>query len=84
MHVYTYTDARTNFKSLLDQVNNDADVAIITRRESPSVVVMGQQHYESLMETIYLLSTPANAKHLMESIEQFKSGKVVQRDLIDE
>ena len=60
MHVFTYTDARNNLKSVLDKVIDDADVAFITRKEGGHAVVMGQDHYDSLMETLYLLSSPNN------------------------
>jgi antitoxin YefM len=84
MQIYNFTDVRTNFKAVLDKVNDDADVAVITRRDSESVVIMGQKHYESMMETLYLLSSPANARHLMQSIQQLEVGNTVERELIDE
>ena len=84
MQIYTYTEARTHFKTVLDKVHDNADVAVITRNKSPSVVLMGQQHYDSLMETLYLLSSPANARHLMRSIEQVERGEIVERNLFDE
>ena len=37
-----------------------------------------------MMETLHLLSSQKNAQRLFESIEQMKSGKTVQHDLIDE
>lgn len=82
MHIFTYSDARNNLKSVLDKVNNDADVAFITRKEGGHAVIMGQEHYDSLMETLYLLSSPNNANRLTESIAQLRSGKKVERDLI--
>ena len=51
MHVFTYTDARNNLKSVLDKVIDDADVAFITRKEGHAVV-MGQDHYDSLKRCI--------------------------------
>ena len=48
MQVFTYTDARNNLKSVLDKVIDDADVAVITRKEGSHAVVMGQEHYDSL------------------------------------
>jgi antitoxin YefM len=45
---------------------------------------MSLDYYNSLMETVHLLRSPANAEHLNRSIEQFKAGKVTCRDLIDE
>jgi len=40
--------------------------------------------YNSLMETVYLLKSPANAEHLRKSIEQYRDGNVQERDLLDE
>ncbi|EMK6588017.1 type II toxin-antitoxin system Phd/YefM family antitoxin, partial [Vibrio navarrensis] len=65
-------------------VVNDADTTVITRRDSEDAVVMSLDYYNSLMETVHLLRSPANAEHLNRSIAQFKAGKVTQRDLIDE
>lgn len=84
MHVFTYTDVRNNLKSVLDKVIDDADVAVITRKEGQHAVVMGQAHYDSLMETLYLLSSPNNAARLNESIAQLRASQTVQRDLIED
>ena len=82
MHVFTYTDARNNLKSVLDKVIDDADVGFITRTEGGHAVVMGQDHYVRLMETLYLLSSPNNTTRLNESIAQLRAGKTKQRELI--
>ena len=84
MHVFTYTDVRNNLKSFLDKVIDDADVAIITRKEGQHAVVMGQEHYDSLMETLYLLSSPNNATRLNESIAQLRTSKTNRRELIED
>jgi len=84
MLVFTYTDVRNNLKSVLDRVIDDADVAIITRKEGNHAVVMGQEHYDSLMETLYLLSSPNNVARLNHSIEQLRASQTKQRDLIED
>ncbi|MFV1872094.1 MAG: type II toxin-antitoxin system Phd/YefM family antitoxin [Oleiphilus sp.] len=84
MRVVSFTEARNSLKAVLDSVVNDADTTVITRRDSEDAVVMSLDYYNSLMETVYLLRSPANAEHLAKSIEQFKNGKVTPRDLIDE
>lgn len=84
MKIVSFTEARNSLKAVLDSVVNDADTAVITRRDSEDAVVMSLDYYNSLMETVHLLRSPANAEHLHRSIEQFKAGKVTQRDLIDE
>ena len=84
MLVVSFTEARNRLKSVLDGVANDADCAVITRRDAKDAVVMSMDYYNSLMETVHLLKSPANAAHLAESIEQFKTGQVTERDMIDE
>lgn len=84
MRVVNFSEARNNLKSVLDQVSNDADVTIITRRDSDDAVVMSLETFNSFQETFHLLRSPANAAHLTKSIEQFKSGKIHERKLIDE
>ncbi len=84
MRIISFTEARNSLKSVLDQVVDDADCAVITRRDSEDAVVMSLDSYNSLMETVYLLKSPANAEHLRESIEQYHQGKLQERDLLDE
>lgn len=84
MRIVSFTEARNSLKAVLDSVVNDADTAIITRRDAEDAVVMSLDYYNSLMETVHLLRSPANAEHLNRSIAQFKAGQVTQRDLIDE
>jgi antitoxin YefM len=84
MRIVSFTEARNNLKSVLDTVVNDADTAVITRRDAEDAVVMSLEHYNSLMETVHLLRSPANAAHLDRSIAQYKAGKTSQRDLIDD
>ena len=84
MRIISFTEARNRLTSVLDGVVGDADVAVITRRDAEDAVVMSLDYYNSLMETVHLLKSPANAAHLAESIEQFRAGKVIERNTIDE
>ncbi len=84
MRIVSFTEARNSLKAVLDNVVNDADTTVITRRDAEDAVVMSLDYYNSLMETVHLLRSPANAEHLNRSIAQYKAGKVTQRDLLDE
>ena len=84
MRIISFTEARNSLKSVLDGVVNDADTTVITRRDAEDAVVMSLQYYNSLMETVHLLRSPANAEHLNRSIAQYKAGKTTQRDLVNE
>ena len=84
MRVINFSDARNNLKSILDQVVEDADYTVITRRNSEDAVVMSLDSFNSLLETFHLLKSPANAEHLAKSIAQYRNGDTIERDTIDE
>ena len=84
MKVYNYSEARNNLKSVLDGVFDDAYTALITRKEGQHAVVMGQDYYNSIMETLYLMSSPSNAAHLAKSIAELRASKAIERELLDE
>lgn len=83
MKVVSFSEARNNLKTVLDHVVEAADYTIITRRDAEDAVVMSLDYFNSLLETVYLLKSPANAAHLEQSIAQFKAGKAVERELLD-
>ncbi|MCB4743947.1 MAG: type II toxin-antitoxin system Phd/YefM family antitoxin, partial [Sulfurovum sp.] len=60
MTVVNYTEARNNFKSILDTVVNDADYTIINRRDAEDAVVMSLDYFNAMQETLHLLKSPAN------------------------
>lgn len=78
-----YSEARKNLASLMNNVCDDSDVVIITRRKAEPVVLMSLREYNSIQETAYLLRSPANAERLLESIAELQQGKTVSHALID-
>jgi len=83
MNIINFSEARSNLKQLLDRVAEDADFAVIARRDAADAVVMSLETFNSMMETVHLLKSPANATHLSRSIAQFKKGKTRTRKLAD-
>lgn len=83
MQVFSLTEARNNIKSLFESVFNDNEEIIIHRKGRESVVVISLDDYNALKETNYLLSSPKNRKKLLESLEELREGKGVERDLIE-
>ena len=83
MDAISYTVARANLAKTMEQVcNNHAPVIITRKRESP-VVMMSLEDYEAMEETTYLLRSPANARHLLESIDELENGRGVEKKLIE-
>jgi antitoxin YefM len=81
MRTIHFSDARGNLKTVIDQVVDDADVTLITRRDAPNAVIMSQDYYDSLMETVHLLRSPSNVAHLERSIAQLRRGQAVEQEL---
>lgn len=83
MRVVNFSVARNSLKTVIDQVIDDADYTVIARRDAPDAVMMSLDTFNSLMETVHLLKSPANAAHLARSIEQYRQGKLIQQELTD-
>jgi len=79
-----FTEFRTELKKFLDNVENNDETLIIKRKTGKGTVVISLDEYNSIMETVHLLSSKANADHLYESIQQMKNGKTVNSDLIED
>jgi antitoxin YefM len=83
MRVINFSDARTQFKQVIDRVVADQDVAIISRRDAEDAVLMSLDTYNSMMETFHLLKSPANVKHLEKSLKQYRQGQTKTKALVD-
>lgn len=76
-----YTEFRTDLKKFLDNVENNHETLIIKRKSGKGTVMISLEEYNSMMETLHLLSSKANADRLYESIQQMKNGEVVESGL---
>jgi antitoxin YefM len=79
-----YTEFRTGLKNFLDNVEFNNETLIIKRGSGKGTVLISLDEYNSIMETLHLLSSKKNVKRLFESIDQMKTGKKAQRKLIEE
>ena len=84
MRVVNFSDARNNLKKVIDDVVNDSDFTIISRRDAPDAVLLSLDSFNSLMETVHLLKSPANAAHLARSLAQMESGNTVVQELVED
>lgn len=83
MRIINFSDARNSLRTVIDQVVEDADVTVISRRDAPDAVVMSFDYYSSLMETVHLLSSPANTAHLAKSIAQARADQAQARGIVE-
>ena len=83
MDAISYSTVRANLAKTMEKVCDDHAPVIITRKSESPVVMISLEDYEAMEETTYLLRSPANARHLLESIAELESGKGQVRELIE-
>ena len=83
MKVVNYTEFRNNLTENLDAVNEDAEVVIVSRTKGKNVVVISLDEYNSMKETLYLISTKANRKQFDTAIEEMNKGKFSKHKLVE-
>ncbi len=80
MDIVSYSELRQSLKACMDKVCDDRAPLLVTRQHGEAVVMMSLTEYESLDETLHLLSDPANVQHLRESLAQAEAGEFVEFD----
>jgi antitoxin YefM len=68
----SYAEAQNNLAVLLDRVADSKDIIVIQRGTSKNVALIAEEDLSSLMETVYLLRSPANAARLHGAIDRAK------------
>ena len=71
----TYTFARENFAALWDEVTSTREAIVIKRKGAEPVALIAADELSSLVETAYLLSSPANARSLLEALRRSEAGE---------
>ena len=74
--ITTPTDARNGFFKLLDRVAENHEVFIVNRRDGENVALISESDLTSLVETVYLLRSPANGRRLLDAIAESRSGNI--------
>ncbi|HFC8517496.1 type II toxin-antitoxin system prevent-host-death family antitoxin [Neisseria sp. Dent CA1/247] len=80
-NVVSYTAAREDLANIMTKVCDDHVVTHITRRNGGNCVLMSEEEYNSIMETLYLFGNPTNAARLEHSLAQAERGEFVDVEL---
>lgn len=79
----SYTELRANLATYMDRVCDSRNPLVVTRQNARSVVLVSEEEYEGLMETLHLLRSPTNATRLLSAIDEANAGKAVEHDVIE-
>lgn len=83
MLAINYTSLRDNMKSYMDQVTDDYETMIVTRKNNKNVVMMSEEAYNNLMENIHVMGNKTNYDWLMESKTQLENGNFASHALAE-
>lgn len=83
MNTITIRQAETNLREVMQEILNNLEPTIVVDENGKSVVMLSLEEFNAWQETLYLLSTPANAEHLQQSIAEDKANYSTKQELID-
>ena len=83
MDIVNYTDARQNLKGVMDRVVADMTEIVVTRQNGEAVVMVSLAEWNSINETLHLLSSPKNAERLLTAIRELEDGAGTEHELIE-
>ena len=79
----TCTQARARLAALLDDVVNNRDIVIIQRRDGEDVALIAADELQSLLETVHLLRSPANAERLLAALTRARQRNGTPQSIDD-
>lgn len=83
MSYVAYSNLRANLAKYLDEVSASKAPLHVTRQTGPTVVMIAEDEWEGMLETLHLLQNPANAERLLRSIAEADAGKLVEHELVE-
>ncbi len=81
MLAVNYSTLRENMKAYMDQVTDDYETMIVTRKENRNIVMLSEETYNNMLENIYIMGNKSNYDWLMESKKQLENGKSFAKKL---
>lgn len=80
----TYSNFRKSLKTFMRQVNEDADMLLVTNTDPvDNVVVMSAADYDSLMETVRIYQNPYLQDKVLRGLDSARHGHTTAHEPID-
>ncbi len=79
----SYTDFRQHLAKYMDEVWDTRAPLHVTRQNARPIVVLSEDEYESMAETLHLLQSPVNASHLRRALQEAAAGRLAEHELAE-
>ncbi|MBW6473765.1 MAG: type II toxin-antitoxin system Phd/YefM family antitoxin [Anaerolineaceae bacterium] len=73
----SFSEVNSNFLEILDQVSHTKTVCLVQRNQKEDVAMIAKSELDSLLETLYLLKSPENAKRLLSALDRAINNKEI-------
>ena len=77
----TYSKARANFAQLLDEVTENQEIVIVSRRGARDVALVSAEELSGLLEAAHLLRSPKNVERLLTALQRAQIGKTKPKNV---
>ena len=81
MQVVSLTEARNNLKSVFDSVYIDHEDVVIHRKGRDNIVMISMDEYNSMKETLNVLSSKHNRDRLLDAVQEIENSKFMTKDI---
>ena len=83
MNTFSYTHTRNNLAKILDEAEDSRAPIVVTRSGKSPSVILSMEEYESMEETLHVLSSAKNAARIHQSLADYEAGNFVAGQLVD-
>ena len=81
MQAVAYSQARNNLRDIINQVCENFEEFIITTKSKQNAVLISQDEYNAMKETMYLLSSKNNRDRLLDAVDEIENLKYIKREI---
>ena len=80
MKIASYTELKNNLEHHINAVIDDCDTLAVSCEDNKGIVMMPLDEYNSIMETLYIMSSPQTMADIHQSEEDLKNGDVYRQN----
>ena len=83
METILYSNARNSLKTIIENVCDDFTQYLIKTKNEKTAILISYEEYQSMKETLYLLSSKTNRNRLLESVDEIKNSNFQIKELLN-